>query len=95
MRVHVSLLIAEKTDQWRTYNEKSISLDDKRVHVDIEKLLLDLKQTNDFIKETRKTFSDHKLIEVSYDDLVQDQEKTLKSILNFLDLPPTTVESHM
>ena len=85
LRTHVSRLIAGKSDVWKSYNNE-ISAKDKGVEVNTEKLLNDFYTSEFFEVETRKKFSDHPFLEITYESLVKDQTLTHQKILQFLEV---------
>lgn len=95
LRVHISRMIARKTRQWISRGEETIDLDTKKVNVDIDKFLADVNTTNTHIRETRATFRDHPIVEVSYEELVRERGKTLNRILTFLGVENVTLSSEL
>ncbi|MDK2771861.1 MAG: sulfotransferase [Flavobacterium sp.] len=92
LRVHLSKLIADKTDVWvSTSNENKI--EDKKVLVDVNLFLKDVEKTNLFIEKTRNQFKDHQYIEITYEELVKDNQKILSNILSFLNLSDCKLNS--
>lgn len=95
LRVHISRLIALKTDKWRTESKKTIGVEDRKVKVDIEKMLNDFETTNTYISDTQKIFKDHKIMEVTYSSMTQTPEQTLNEIQHFLGVPQKNLTSQM
>lgn len=91
LRVHISRLIAEKTDIWSSRCEKSI--DSKMVHIDIKKLLGDFANTKNQILRTQRIFENHNFFEVTYESLINEREDTISNLLNFLEVPKAKLKS--
>jgi len=94
LRAHISKLIAVKTDIWINSNEK-ISLDDRKIKVDTEKMLADFETASKHINETRDKFKNHKSIEITYESLVDKREETINRILNFLEVKEMQLQSQL
>jgi len=87
LRIHISRMIAGKTDEWISKNDNKRSVDSKRVEIDVDSLLLDIETTVNYIKKTREDFNKHDMIEVTYENLVKNNKVVLETILNFIEVP--------
>jgi len=87
LRAHISHLIAAKSDKWISLEDNNIGLDCKKVQIDMDELFKDFETTNGYISIIKDVFQNHKMIEISYDDLVNEKEKTMENIFKFLNAP--------
>jgi len=95
LRAHISYLIALKTKEWSSVDEKENGIDCKKVHIDFEKLFKDFETINNNITETRKTFQNHDFVEILYEDLIKERDITLENILTFLGVPQRKLNSRL
>ena len=93
LRTFVSGEIAKKTDKWTLKSKDSFSLQDKQITIDFENFVGRVKKIYDFEEKTRKDYANRPYLEVSYEDLVDDKEKTMKSVFDFLGVSSTPVKS--
>lgn len=84
LRTHISRLIAGKTDKWSSQGNNKVALENKKVQIDVNELLSDIKTTKNYIQKTQKAFKNHDLYEVSYQELVTNRANTMECIFNFL-----------
>jgi GR25 family glycosyltransferase involved in LPS biosynthesis len=88
LKTYFSELKAWKTDQWfEKKQEKNAEKNFKPVKIDYQDLLGYLKQTEFLQKKYDEIFKKHKKIEIFYEDLVNQKNKTMKKIFNFLGVP--------
>lgn len=95
LRVHISRLIAGKTDAWTSREEAGISADDKTVHISIDDLFSDIEESLDYIKNTKDRFCDHQVLEVFYEDLTAKRDQVMEDVFSFLDLPMANLTSDL
>lgn len=94
LRVHISRLIADKTGTYTNRNNKrKLPVNEKKITVDCDALIKDFEQTEEYIENTKEMFSSHKYMEVTYEELTQNQAETMKGILDFFDLQGSNLES--
>ncbi len=95
LRVHISRLIAGKTDVWSSKNKKDINPDSKKVEINPTELLNDIRVTHNHIKAARETFNQHSILEVTYEDLIDPSREVLNDIQKFLDVAPKNLASEL
>ena len=94
LRTYISKLIALKTGAWDSSQEvgKAEFLD-KRVKVDVEHCLNELREIKKLEAQFGKThFPNHPYLELSYEELIQDKEGQLSRIYSFLGLENKEIE---
>ncbi|MFT4313352.1 MAG: Stf0 family sulfotransferase [Candidatus Woesearchaeota archaeon] len=67
----------------------------KKVFLDPHKCVEYLEQSEKWEKQARSQFADHPLIEITYEDLVLNKQKTLNSVFTFLGLSPKPVRTEL
>lgn len=88
IRSQLSLLIAHKTQTWGiTPTMEDTPIDHKKITVNIEEFLKDLRKTKLWEKDTASIFSGHPYMEVMYKDIITDKDKTMGKIFKFLEVP--------
>ena len=95
LRVHTSRLIAEKTDIWSTKSEREIGVNEKKVSVDVLKVIEDFETTSEHIKKTKDLFKNHEVLDVYYENLVNNQEEETVKILRFLGAQQMNLKSQL
>jgi len=63
------------------------------VHIDIKKLLNDFANTDNQIKRTQEVFKNHRIFEVTYENLINERENTINEILRFLEVSKVNLKS--
>ncbi len=87
LKTLISKVIAEKTGKWTSYDgKKNIETKDKKFHLEPDKCFEVFEEIESWEFQTRKTFRDHEVIEITYEDLANDREVTMKEIFRFLSL---------
>lgn len=87
LRTIVSLDVAFKTDEWtRSSNTKKKKLVDKHISLDISGLLGRLEQIQAQESLARERFKDRPIIEVVYEEMVENPLKVFKAIGEFLEV---------
>jgi LPS sulfotransferase NodH len=94
LRVHVSRLIAEKTDEWARIDNSNLNIN-KKVEVSLTNLMKDFNETKNHIINTEKLFREHNVLEVVYEDLINNQQETIDSILSFLNVKKVILKSSL
>ncbi|MEL6589293.1 MAG: sulfotransferase [Bacteroidota bacterium] len=95
LRVHISRLIAGKTEKWLNSGGEKTSIGERKVEIDMKELYQDFEITNSSIAEAKQRFKDHKSMDLSYEELVADKEQALKRVLDFLGLDEMKLESQL
>lgn len=92
LRTWLSTKIAFMTNKWTSKgkggNNNLIS-----IHLDYDDCVDAFEKTRAWEQKYDKLFHNHKKLEVMYEDMVQEKEKTMKNIFNFLDVPHSEVAS--
>lgn len=94
LRTYLSLEIANKTDSWSRKNKKNISLNKKQVEINFDEFLDRLNKIEQYEKEARSKFKNHSFLEISYEQLVNDKEDTMKRVFDLLDLEERELKSN-
>ncbi|WP_299164474.1 sulfotransferase [uncultured Eudoraea sp.] len=94
LRTYISKLIALKTGAWNSrQEEEKTEFLDKRVKVDVEHCLNELREIKKLEAQFGKTrFPNHPYIELSFEELTQDKEGQLSRIYSFLGLEYEKIE---
>lgn len=87
LRNFLSLKIAVKTNEWRSFNENSNS-ENKKTELTKEDCLYEFESQYNTTRQIEQKFKNHKIIEVYYSDLVNKKQETMNRIFNFLDTEP-------
>jgi LPS sulfotransferase NodH len=87
LRTIVSLDIAFKTDQWSvSANNVVKKLAEKKIFLDTSKLIDRIEQIEDYERLTRDRFTNRHILEVVYEKLIGEPEKTFKYISEYLNV---------
>lgn len=84
IRTYLSGEIAKKTDRWTRKGNNSITLDEKRIEIDFDNFFGRLDDIDKYENRTREDYKNHQFIEICYEDLVSNKDKTLNKVYNFL-----------
>lgn len=95
LRVHISRLIAGRTNEWLAESQSKLRSTDRAVHVDVSKMLSDFRQTRAYINDVQQRFRNHELLDVTYEELTTRQQSVLDAIFNFLRVPARKVQSRL
>lgn len=90
LRSFVSQKIAEKTNIWFKKNVSKISLlgtNDKSIKLTTKELQKEIEQTNKWQHEGEERFKEHRILRISYEELIQNPDKTFLRVCNFLEVP--------
>lgn len=93
LRTVVSREIADKTDTWTNKHGKNIEINDKRVSLDIKKCFEEFEITKSHEKRVREEFKRDDFIELTYEDLVKNNQNSINDIFDFLELERKSVKS--
>jgi len=91
LRNFVSLKIAAKTNEWRSFTEKS-NIENKQITLTKEECLQEFELQEKILSEIDNSFKNHKIIEIYYTDLINDKEGTMNGIFEFLDTHKIRIE---
>jgi len=95
LRTLVSLEIAFQTGQWaKSVNASGKQLTEKRVFLDASRLVRRLEQIEENEVLTRSRFSERKILEVVYEELIKNPVETFQSIGKYLgvnDIDPSRI----
>ncbi len=87
LRTIVSLLVAFKTDQWTiTSNSSQIKSSAKIIHIDVDTLISKIEEIENYENKTELDFKGREILNVYYEDLVNERTSTFQEICNFLNL---------
>lgn len=95
LRAYLSQKIAQNTKVWVNSGDNNVATDTKKVHLDIDEMFKDFEDTNNDINQTKSTFDEHQMIEVFYEDLIQDRIETMNRIFDFLNVSRIQVKTTM
>lgn len=93
LRTVTSRQIAAKTDKWSKFNKKEVSIEEKRINLDIDYCLKEFENTFNFERKIRDEYNSERIIEITYEELIQDNQYILNQIFNFLGLENSKVAS--
>lgn len=95
LEAYLSQKIGEKTKKWTEskYKQHNLSLEDKVVNLDFNACNETFEKIANYESETVERFKGHKFIEIDYQDLNSDKEKTIFSIFEKLGLANEPVEA--
>lgn len=95
LRTVLSREIADKTQNWTNKSGKTIKLEDKRVELKIEDCFEEFKTTKSNENGVRNEYMRDAFLEVTYEDLVSDNQGTMNQIFDFLNIPETSAKSKL
>lgn len=93
LKTIVSREIADKTNTWSNKSRNNIQIKDKQVEIDIDYCLNELEITHQFENKTRNEFNREFFMEITYEDLIRDNQKIMNEVFDFLDIEETKVKS--
>ncbi len=91
LRNLVSLKIAEKTNEWRSFSEKS-NIDKKRICLTKEECLNEFESLEKIIATVEQNFKEHQILDVFYKDLSENTEEVMLEVFGFLGAPQISVK---
>lgn len=85
LRIVASRKIALKTGEW---TRKTGSANDRKklVRIEKEELIKKIEEVSNWEREHAERFKDHPVLDVYYEDLANDRENTMQTVLKFLKL---------
>ncbi len=86
LKTVVSRQIAVKTNKWSQYNNRVIPVEEKRIVLDIDYCLNEFESTKEFEKNIKKEYEREKFKELTYEDLIEDNQEVMNQIFNFLEV---------
>ena len=96
LRSYVSLKIAEKTNRWHESINSTNFPSDKKIKIDLEDYLKYCNNTANYIKLIQNQYSkSHDYIELTFEDLVAKNQKSLNRIFDKLKLKILDVHTKM
>jgi len=95
LRTYLSLEIANKTDEWLVKKNKKSTLEEKQIKIDFDSFYTRVKDIEKYENETRIKYKKHNFIELSYEELVNDKDNTMKGIFNFLQVKENKFKSSL
>ena len=97
LRSYISKQIGLKTKKWTENKKKpnTLTVDQKRVKINIEDCIANLSQIDQKERETREKYKNHKLIPVSYEELSNDKSKVMRCIFNELEVKNKILSTSM
>lgn len=94
LKTVISREIAAKTDVWTNKDKHRIDLKDKQISVSIEECMNEIQKTKEYEEKTRNDFKNHALMELTYEDLVENNQKLMNEVFRFLGVEATSVNSN-
>ena len=91
LRNFVSLKIAAKTNEWRSFSKQS-NTENKQITLSKEECVQEFEKQEYTISEMNSKFKNHKIIDVYYTDLTNNREETMNRIFKFLDTQKIRIE---
>ena len=91
LKTLASIKIAHKTKVFRQIRDIDIPLSRKQIEFTSEELVTELERLKNWEDTFAEVFRLHKMIEIYYEDLVEDPKTEFLNILNFLDLKPALI----
>lgn len=96
VRSQLSLLIAYKTKIWGlTPTMEDISIEKRKVKIDVEAFIDNIRETKRHQKEAELAFRKHPFYQVTYEKLVEDQATVMNGIFNFMEVPKRRTNSNL
>ena len=95
LRTIVSRKIAAKTEVWRQLQKENLSIEDKKVEIAYDECLAEFKKTKNWEYETEIRFKDHPYLQITYEELTDERENTMRRIFRFLEMEDYPVSTPM
>ena len=92
MRTVISQAIATHTKVWKQKWPLSLPLFFKKISIDRNWLATELEKTENWEREFRNRYKDRSILEICYEDLVADPEKSLDNCFDFLGLKHVNIQ---
>ena len=86
LRTHISELIARKLDLWTDRGRSEIGLVKKKININVDEFYRVLEKNEKHIEKVKNQFQQHKMIDVFYEDLVDNRSKTMERVFDFLNV---------
>ncbi len=93
LRTIVSREIADKTNTWTNKKTKNIEKSQKQIELDLKHCLSEFDLIKDYEDKTRMEFTDHDIIEISYEKLVKDKQTAMNELFDFFGVFRSEVSS--
>jgi len=93
LKTIVSREIAGKTSTWTNKRGNNIRINDKRVEMDLDYCLNEFEITQEYENKTRNEFDRDFFMELTYEDLIRDNQKMMNKVFNFLEIKESVVKS--
>lgn len=95
LRTIVSKKIADKTKVWKQKtNENGILKKDKLVELSFNECIDEFNQMRKWERDAEIALEKNDIIQINYEDLVENKENTMKRIFEFLNIPYYAVDSN-
>ncbi len=85
LRNFVSLKIAYKTNEWRSFSGKS-NINKKKISLTKQECLKEFESQEKIVNDAEAKFKKHEIIKVFYTDLVNSKQETMNNIFSFLNV---------
>lgn len=96
LRAYLSRLIALQTQTWVDEGDKKkITLEDKRVKVNLEDCLKVFREVEFWEKETNNNFYNHPFYEITFEELTENSQKNMNDIFTFFNLKPHSISTNL
>jgi LPS sulfotransferase NodH len=97
LRTYVSREIAKKTDIWSSNESggKLISKELKKIEVNISQCMADIENTINWQNTFKNRFNNHRVLEINYEQLSNDTQKTMHKVFDFLETTQHPVTSEL
>jgi len=86
LRAHISELIARKSDLWMDRGSNEVGLVKKKININVDEFYRVLEKNEKHIEKVKNQFQQHKMIDVFYEDLVDNRSKTMERVFDFLNV---------
>lgn len=93
LRTVVSREIADKTNTWTNKHGRKIETKDKRISLDVEKCFEEFETTKNHENGIRDKFKRTDFLELTYEDLVKNNQDSINKVFNFLQVENRLVKS--
>jgi len=93
LRVYISRIIAGKSNTWLKRTKSNVKVETKRIEINVEDLVKDIHRTNQYIEETNKLFQNHSVLNLTFEELVNNKESIINNVFSFLNVSPMLVKS--
>jgi len=95
LRTHLSWKLANESNEWVKSKMSSTKLEKKKIFLSVDELNREFERTRNWEQEGDTMFAEHPMIEIYYEDIVNNPETQLKKVTDFLGLSYFQPETHL